>query len=216
MAKLIRVVFSQAGGRYFLILLLGLLLETVGYRLFAEKNGWAYFTLGLFALIPIALFFNNRAVVHLFGLLCIILLMGGVYWLDLVQETDREQALRKTEELLRAVETTDFTIFERYISDKYVWQGMTKKSLLERARRVLLPSQRRSCGIGAAQVQGNNGDPTIVVAGNLTATGQFGSEDAFFTGVIEMTFERQPDGQYQLTKTSVRYPGGQEVTLPSR
>jgi hypothetical protein len=216
MAKLIRVVFSQAGGRYFLVLLLGILLEAAGYRLFAERNGWAYFTLGLFALIPIALFFNNRAVVHLFGLLCIVLLMGGVYWLDLVQETDREQALRKTQELLRAVETTDFSTFERYINDKYVWQEMTKKSLLERARRVLSPAQRRSCSISAAQVQGNNGDPTLVVTGNLTATGQFGAEDTFFTGVIEMTFTRQPDGQYQLTKTSVRYPGGQEVTLPSR
>jgi hypothetical protein len=93
---------------------------------------------------------------------------------------------------------------------------MSKKALLERARRVLSPGLRRSCSISAAQVQGNNGDPTLVVAGNLIATGQFGVEDAFFTGVIEMTFTRQPDGQYLLTGTSVRYPGGQEVVLPSR
>jgi hypothetical protein len=216
MAKIIEVVFSQVGRRYLMVLLLGIAVGDVCYSFFAERNVWAYFTLAVTGLIPFVLFINDRAAIHLFGLFCIALLMGGVYWLDLAQETDREQALRKTYELLRAVETTDFSPFERHVSDEYVWLEMTKKSLLERVRRVLLPGQRRACSISSAQVQGNNGDPTLIVAGNLTAAGQFGLDDVFFTGVIEMTFARQQDRQYQLIKTKLPYPDGYELVLPSR
>jgi hypothetical protein len=216
MAKLIQKIIGNSTGRYSLLLILGLLVESAAYPLLAEKTGWVYFILGILALIPLALFLNNRAVVHLFGLLCVAILMAGVYVADDLQETDREQALRKTREILRAVETADLATLERHLSDKFTWQGMNRKQLLDRARRVLNTSASRSCSISSAQVQGLSGDERLVVSGNLTATGQFGSEEAFFTGVIYLTYARQPDGQYKLIGTKVQFPGGQEVVLPAR
>jgi hypothetical protein len=181
----------------------------------AERTGWVYFALVVVALVPLALFFTNRRVAHLMGLGLLALLMGGVYLLDRYQETDREQVLRKTEEILRAVERADHAVFERHLASNFQWQGMNRRAMLQRARGSLQPSETRSCGISAAKVQGENGAPTLLVEGNLSANGQFGSQHGQFLGTIALTYTRQPDGQYQISGAKVAWHGGGgEVTLP--
>jgi hypothetical protein len=91
---------------------------------------------------------------------------------------------------------------------------MNRAAVLQRARQSLRPDDHRSCGISAAKVRGENGSSTLVVEGNISASGQFGSQDGSFIGLIELTYTRQPDGQYQLTGAKVTWPNGSEVTLP--
>src|SRR5687767_10044190 len=117
-------------GRYLVFLVVGGALIGALRSSFADKTTWAYFAFAVMALVPLALFFTNRRVDHLFGLAVIALLMGGVYVADKYQETDREQVLRKTDELLRAVERGDHAVFERHLASNFQWQGMNKPALL--------------------------------------------------------------------------------------
>lgn len=214
MAKVGQVVFNTAAGRYcFFGVVVGVFLALFA-RSFAERTTWAYFSLAVVGLIPAGLFLASRRADHLFGVAVVALLMGGVYLLDRVQETDREQVLRKTDELLRAVERAEQGVFDRHVADNFQWEGMNKKGLLDRARHSLRPEERRSCGMSAAKVRGDNGAPTLVVEGNLSATGQFGSENGTFLGLIELTYTRQGDGQYRVSGAKVTWPNGMAVTLP--
>src|SRR4029079_1078149 len=98
MAKAAQSFWAGPMGRYLVLLVVGAGLIGLFWRSLADKTTWAYFVLAVIALIPVALFFTNRRVDHLFGLAIVALLMGGVYVADKYQETDREQVLRKTDE----------------------------------------------------------------------------------------------------------------------
>lgn len=206
--------FASATGRYLVFLVvIGAVLALVR-GMFAEKTGWAYFALAVIGLIPVALFLTTRRVDHLFGVAVIALLMGGVFVVDRYQESDREQVLRKSDELLRAVERADYATFERHVAKDFQWQGLDKTGVVRRARQSLRPGDSRTCGMSAGKVKGDNGAGKLVVEGNLSATGQFGSENGTFLGTIELTYTRQPDGQYQVSGARVAWHNGQEVGIP--
>ena len=207
---------QQPAGRYALLLVLGLVAGLFLYPQLGEKPYWAYFTLVVLALLPLALFFTNRRVVHLFGLLVIGILMIGVYLADRWQETPQEQVLRITYELLDAVEAADYLVFERYLASDYRWQNMNKPAMMQRVRTSLVPGESRSCTISSARVRPSDNLQKLTVEGNLSASGKFGREEGFFTGTIELHYTRQPDGKYQVHGTKVAWMNGGEVVLPPR
>jgi hypothetical protein len=202
--------------RYAMLLVVGLIAGFFLYGSLGEKPTWAYFTLLVIALIPLGLFLTNRRVVHLFGLLAIGILMAGVYLADRWQETPQEQVLRITNELLTAVERSDYSTFERYLAKDYRWQSMNKQAMMHRVRTSLVPSEARSCNISSARVKPSDNPQKLTVEGNLSASGKFGREDGFFSGTIELHYTRQPDGGYHVTGTKVAWMNGGEVVLPSR
>jgi len=213
-AKSGQLVIRTPLGRYGVLLLIGVALLAACWRLLAENTTWTYFVLAVVALVPLSLFLSNRRVVHLIGLFVIGLLMFGVSMADRLQETNREQVLRRTHELLRAVERADHPAFDRNLAGNFQWHGMNRIAMLKRVRESLRPDEVRSCGISAARVRGVNGSTTLVVEGNLSASGQYGSLEGTFLGLIELNFTRQPDGQYLVSGARVTWPNGTEVTLP--
>lgn len=214
MNKFLHLVVNHPVGRYTLLLIAGLLVGLVAYRALAERPLWAYFTLAVIGLVPLALFFTNRRVAHLYGLAVVAALMAGVYLADELQETNREQVLRISNELMRAVTRADHAVFERYLAKDYRWSGMNKDAMMQRVRTALLSNESRSCSVSSAKVNGAEGSDSLTVEGNLTASGTFGREEGFFTGTIELQYKKQSDGKYQVTGTVVKWPAGNEVTLP--
>jgi len=180
----------------------------------AERPLWAYFTLVVIGLIPLALFFSNRRVAHLYGLCVVAALIAGVYLCDLMQETDREQVLRISNELMRAVNRGDQSVFERYLSKDYRWHSMNKDAMMQRVRTSLLPNESRSCSVSSAKVREKEGSDTLTVEGNLSASGTFGREEGFFSGTIELQYKKQGDGSFKVTGTKVAWMNGGEVTIP--
>lgn len=205
---------QHPAGRYAILLVIGMIGGYFLYPSLGERPLWAYFTLLIIGLVPLALFITNRRVVHLGGLLVIALLMAGVYLADRWQETPQEQVLRITNELLTAVERADYATFDRYLAKDYRWQSMTKPAMMQRVRSSLVPGEARSCSISSARVKPTDDIRKLTVEGNLSASGKFGREDGFFTGTIELHYTRQPDGGYQVTGTKVAWMNGGEVTLP--
>ena len=214
MAKILQFFMNHPVGRYLILLLAGVLFGAIAYRTMAERPLWAYFMLVVIGLIPLGLFLTNRRVAHLFGILVIAGLMCGVYVLDLVQESDREQVVRITQELVRAVERSDYTVFERYLDADYRWQNMNRATMMTRVRTALLPSESRSCSVSSAKVKEPEGSKTMTVEGNLSASGRFGREEGFFTGTIELAYRKQNDGSYKVVGTRVAWINGGEVTIP--
>ncbi|HQR07397.1 MAG TPA: nuclear transport factor 2 family protein [Gemmatales bacterium] len=214
MSKPLQLALLHPVGRYTLLLLSGLLVGLVAYRSMAERPLWAYFTLAVIGLVPLALFVTNRRVAHLYGLTVVAALMAGVYLADELQETDREQVLRISNELMRAVTRADHAVFERYLAPDYRWHGMNKAAMMQRVRTALLPNESRSCSVSSVKVNGVEGSDTLNVEGNLTASGTFGREEGFFSGTIELQYQKQSDGKYQVTGTIVKWYNGGEVTLP--
>lgn len=201
-------------GRYILMLLLGLLYGVIGYRTLAERPLWAYFVLVVIGLVPLALFFTNRRMAHLFGVAVIIALMVGVYFADRAQESDREQVVRITHELVRAVERSDYAVFERYLASDYRWHNLNRDGMMNRVRTSLLPGDSRSCGVSSAKVKEHEGAQNLTVEGNISASGRFGREEGFFSGTIELYYRKQPDGTFKVTGTKVAWLNGGEVTIP--
>ena len=200
--------------RYIMMLVLGLATGALVYRQLAERPLWAYFTLLIIGLVPLALFFTNRRGAHLFGLLVIGLLITGLYLADTMQETEPELVLRITQELLRATEQADYPVFERYLAPNYRWQNMNRAAMMTRVRSSLLPNASRSCSISSAKVKTNETGQSYIVEGNLSASGTFGSQEGFFSGTIELTFAKQPDGSFKVVGTRVAWYNGGEVTIP--
>jgi hypothetical protein len=180
----------------------------------AERPLWAYFTLVVIGLVPLGLFITNRRVAHLYGLAVVAALMAGVYFCDVMQETDREQVLRISNELMLAVNRGDHAVFERYLAKDYHWRGMDKKAMMQRVRTALLPNESRSCSMSSSKVREKEGSETLTVDANLSASGTFGREEGFFSGTIELQYKKQSDGTYKVTGTIVKWTGGNEVTLP--
>lgn len=216
MGKWMQSVLNHPGGRYTLLLLAGVIVGLVSYRAFAERPLWAYFTLIVIGLVPLALFITNRRVVHLYGLAVIAALLAGVYFLDYVQETDQEAVIRISYELLRATERADYAVFDRYLARDYRWQSMNKDAMMARVRTSLVPSESRSCSLSSAQARPRGTPNEYSVEGNLSAHGRFGNQDGFFTGTIELQYRKQPDGNFQVVGTRVAWVNGGEVTLPPR
>lgn len=214
MVKITNFLLLHPAGRYLILLVTGILFGAIAHRIFAERPLWAYFTLVLIGLIPLGLFITNRRVVHLFGIIVVGVLMFGVYVLDLVQESEREQVIRITQELVRAVERSDYTVFERYLGADYRWQNVNRAAMLHRVRTALLPNESRSCGISSAKVREKEGSDTLTVEGNLSASGRFGVEDGFFSGTIELVYKRQTDKTFKVVGTKVAWSNGMEVVLP--
>lgn len=216
MGKWFQSVALHPAGQYTLLLLAGVLFGALSYRSFAERPLWAYFTLLVIGLIPLALFFTNRRIAHLYGLAVIAGLMGGVYLLDAMQESDSEVVLRISQELLRATEQGNYSVFDRYLAPHYRWQNMNKAAMMERVRTALLPSDSRSCSISSAQAKQGANSNEVIVDANLTASGRFGSQEGYFVGTIQLTFQKQPDGKFQVVGTRVASPQMGEVTIPPR
>lgn len=214
MPRNFREILQHPSTLYAVLLIVGLFTGLVFYRHLAERPLWAYFTLLIIALIPLALFLTNRRVVHLFGLVVIGLLLSGVYLCDLMQETDAEQVMRIGQELLRATENADYGVFDRYLADDYRWQNMNKQSMMNRVRSSLLPSTARSCSLSSARVKVQEPGRRFLLEGNLSASGRFGHEEGFFSGTLELTFTKQPDGSLKVTGTRVAWYNGGEVTIP--
>jgi hypothetical protein len=214
MNKFLHLVLNHPVGRYTLLLVLGLLVGLFAYRSMAERPLWAYFTLIVIGLVPLALFITNRRVAHLYGLIVVAALMGGVYLCDVLQETDREQVLRITNDLMRAVNRGDQAVFERYLAKDYRWHGMNKEAMMQRVRTALLPNESRSCSVSSATVRETEDSETLTVEGNLSANGTFGREEGFFTGTIELQYKKQADGKFQVIGTKVAWLNGGEVTIP--
>lgn len=214
MSKFFQLVVNHPVGRYTLLLIAGLLLGLVAFRSLAERPLWAYFTLAVIGLVPLALFVTNRRVAHLYGLAVVAALMAGVYLCDTIQETDREQVLRISNELMRAVSRSDHAVFERYLAKDYRWHGMNKDAMMHRVRTALLPNESRSCSISSGKVNGTEGSDALTVEGNLSASGTFGREEGFFSGTIELQYKKQSDGTFKVTGTIVKWLNGGEVTLP--
>lgn len=200
--------------RYLLLLIAALGVGVLAYRSLAERPLWAYFTLILLSLIPLGLFLTNRRVVHLFGLLAMIALIMGVYLADKIQESEREQVIRITQELVRAVERADYSVFERYLASDYRWQNMNRAAMMNRVRSALLPNESRSCGVSSAKVREPEGSADLTVEGNLSASGRFGREEGFFSGTIELKYRKQSDGTFKVLGTRVAWMNGGEVTIP--
>lgn len=214
MNKFLQLVVNHPVGRYTLLLIAGLLVGLVAYRALAERPLWAYFTLAVIGLVPLALFFTNRRVAHLYGLTVIAALMAGVYLADELQENDREQVMRISNELMHAVSRADHATFYRYLANDYQWHGMNKGAMMHRVRTALRPNESRSCSMSSAKVNGAEGSDTLTVEGNLAASGTFGREEGFFSGTIELQYKKQSDGKYKVTGTVVKWSNGGEVTLP--
>ena len=214
MNKFLQLVLHHPVGRYTLLLVMGLLTGLFAYRSMAERPLWAYFTLVVIGLVPLGLFLANRRVAHLYGLMVIAALIGGVYLCDLLQETDRKQVLRITNDLMHAVNRGDQAVFERYLAKDYRWHGMNKEAMMQRVRTALLPNESRSCSVSSAKVKEKEGSETLTVEGNLSASGTFGREEGFFTGSIELQFHKQSDGTFKVTGTRVAWLNGGEVTIP--
>ena len=214
MGKIGQFFLQQPTGRYLILLVLGVIVGAIGYRFMAERPLWAYFTLVVIGFIPLGLFFTNRRLAHLFGILVVIALMCGVYFIDLMQESDREQVVRITRELVRAVERSDYAVFERYLDADYRWQNMNRAAMMHRVRTALLPNESRSCGVSSAKVKEPEGAKNLTVEGNLTASGRFGREEGFFSGTIELVYRKQGDGSFKVVGTKVAWLNGNEVTLP--
>ena len=213
MSKITQSVYHPVG-QYILLLLAGVCFGLVAPGTMAERPLWAYFTLAVIGLIPLALFLTNRRVAHLFGIVVIACLMGGVYLCDVLQESEREQVVSITQQLVRAVERSDYGVFERYLADNYRWQNLNRAGMMNRVRTALLPNESRSCSVSSAKVREPNGSEKLTVEGNLTASGRFGVEEGYFTGTIELYFQKQSDGKYKVTGTMVKWINGGEVTIP--
>jgi hypothetical protein len=214
MSKFLQLVLHHPVGRYTILLVIGLLVGLIAYRSLAERPLWAYFTLAVIGLVPLALFVTNRRVAHLYGLAVVAALMAGVYLADELQETDREQVMRISNELMRAVSRSDHATFDRYLANDYRWNGMNKAAMMQRVRTALLPNESRSCSMSSAKVNGTEGSDKLTVEANLAASGTFGREEGFFSGTIELQYKKQSDGKYKVTGTVVKWANGGEVTLP--
>lgn len=216
MATLKQAILEHPGGRYCILLVIGLVYGLVLPRTLAVRPWWAYFTLAVVALVPLALFLNNRRMVHLFGLIVIATLMGGVYLADAMQESASEQVIRISNELTQAVSKADYATIEKHLASDYKWHNLNKAGMMNRVKTSLLPSESRSCSISSAKVREPEGSPTLTVEGNLSASGRYGSEEGFFTGTIELKYQQQSDGSYKLVGTRVAWFNGNEVSIPSR
>lgn len=214
MSKLLHQLLHHPVGRYTLLLLMGLIAGVLVFRSLAERPLWGYFTLVIIGLVPLALFLNNRRVAHLYGLAVVAVLITGVYLCDSSQETEQEQVLRISNELMRAVSQSDHEVFERHLAPDYRWHGMNKSAMMQRVRTALLPNESRSCSISSARVKEKRSSDMLTVEGNLTASGTFGVEEGFFSGSIELQFKKQNDGTFKVAGTKVAWPSGGEVTLP--
>ena len=200
--------------RYLLLFLVGMGIGALAFRSLAERPLWVYFTLIIVGLVPLGLFITNRRVAHLFGLIVIMALLAGVYMADAIQESDQEQVIRITQELVRAVERADYSVFERYLATDYRWQNMNRAAMMNRVRTALLPSESRFCGVSSAKVREPEGSQNLTVEGNLSASGRFGREEGFFNGTIELRYRKQPDGTFKVVSTRVAWMTGGEVTIP--
>lgn len=216
MATLKEAILVHPGGRYCILLLIGLIYGLVLPGTLAVRPWWAYFTLAVIALVPLGLFINNRRTVHLFGLLVIVALMAGVYLADTMQESASEQVIRISNELTQAVSKADYATIEKHLASDYKWHNLNKAGMMNRVKTSLLPSESRSCSISSAKVKEPEGSPTLTVEGNLSASGRYGSEEGFFTGTIELKFQQQLDGTYKLVGTRVAWFNGNEVSIPTR
>ena len=104
---------------------------------FIESPTWAYFLLGALAIILEFAFAITRRVLYL-GLVPLLAALAlGFFLLDYFVESDREQVVRLTKEMMAAAERHDLEGFGKHLSENFLSGSATKTALLQRARPVL-------------------------------------------------------------------------------
>lgn len=184
--------------------------------LFTEFPLWAYVILSVVALISVAAFFVTKRVIYLGGVLLLLLLGFGFWLVDYAVETDREQVERKTKELAKAVEQGDLVKLDALISSKFYDTNFTsKKALLDQARPILQPNQERKAQLWQFDTKAGSSGKSMILTGNASASGQYGAFNVQgFFGKVELTYLKDEDGQWRLSKFFVTDSQGNPINVP--
>jgi hypothetical protein len=184
---------------------------------FTEFHVWPYFLLGVVAIFSASGFFVTRRTKYLSGVPIAILLGFGVWLIDYLVETDREQVERKTLELAKDAEKGDMDKFMELISKEFAGGTFSsRESLHAEVRKFLPPGQSRKIEFWNLDVKFAAGNQIILSRCNASAGGRFGpfTQEPPHIGVVEFTFRKDADGQWRIRQFRVMDPSGSDVNIP--
>ena len=184
---------------------------------FTESPIWAYFLLVVVAVICVFRYVVTRQGKYLWGLPAAAALATGFWLVDYLVETDREQVARKTQELAQAAESGDVNrLIELFSRDFNSSIFPSREAVLAEARKYLPPGQSRSIEFWNPDIKFTVAKKTIICRCNAKAGGHFGSweQNPPHLGVLELTYEKDSDGQWRIRHFRVFDTGGSEINLP--
>ncbi|HMP01674.1 MAG TPA: hypothetical protein PKD86_05390 [Gemmatales bacterium] len=184
---------------------------------FTENPIGVYLFLGAVAVLFTLIFFNTRRPAHLAGVLGCLALGAGVWLIDRLVVTDREQVQLRTLALAAAVERGDLSALEEIISADFDPPPTGKETLMARARRYFLPGRNRTVRFSQLGVARSNDPQRLTVRCNASASGHFGTfvVDPPYIGVTEFHFKKDADGRWRLTGFAVYGMGGEQINMPN-
>jgi hypothetical protein len=174
-----------------------------------------YFTLAALAILCLFGFVYTRRVIYLAGVGGMALLAAGVFWLDYLVITDREQVALNTEKLTDAVNRKDVEGFGQFISKEFYTDGVRRDTLMQRAREVF-PSLR-TVTLRVNEIKAETGGRVLVCHCTGSATGTVSSyELAGQPYLITFTYVKDGDGQWRIRKFEVWDVTGRQRFYPSQ
>jgi hypothetical protein len=104
---------------------------------FAQPPIWLYLLLGAAAIIMVFVYFTSRRGVYL-GIIGVLALLGLVLLLiDLLAESDNENVVRATKEMIAAVGRHDLDGFAEHISPQFRTDEITKDEIVRQAKSAI-------------------------------------------------------------------------------
>ena len=183
---------------------------------FTEHPTGAYIILALIGLFFVVAFFTTRRMVHLLYLPSIFGLMGLVCLIDVMVITDREQVELAVLELARAAEKGDLATIERLLSPQFTLEGLGRDSMLDRARKYLLPVEPRSISFYNLNVPRSDHPREFECLCNVSVYGQFNglNINSTYIGSIDFVLVKEADDNWRIKSMVVKNFGGNPISLP--
>jgi hypothetical protein len=182
--------------------------------LFTEDPTWVYFLCAAGAILCLAGFFYTRRVLYLGAVGGIVALALGVVLVDHLVVTDREQVALHARDLGAAANRRDVEQFGQLISEHFYTDGVTRETLLQRARRVF-PELRRVT-LKVHEVKAETGGKRLVCFCTATASGTVSGYDLEVQPYqLKLTYVKDADGQWRVREAEVWDVTGRQRFYPS-
>jgi hypothetical protein len=189
-------------------------------RWFTENPTSTYLVLATALLVCAIAFGVTHRVRYLLFAAAVVVLAGVVWLVDSLVITDREQVVRNTIDLARAVEEGNIDRIGQLISEKFYVNGGTggikRKELLDRAARALPQTSDRKVEVWDFEVEAPKGPPgvlecTCMARATGTVEGRQFDGDPFH---LRLWYIQDPDGQWRLWRFEVWDFTGQRRYFP--
>lgn len=182
---------------------------------FTDNPTWVYFTLAAGAILCFFGFLYTRRVLYFGGIGGLALLAAGVFLLDYLVITDREQVALNTAKLAEAVNRDDVDGFGQFISKEFYTDGVKRDTLIQRAREVF-PSLR-TVTLQVNEIKAETGGRVLVCHCTGSAAGVVsGYELAGEPYQLTFTYVKDGDGQWRIRRFEVWDVMGRQRFYPSQ